>query len=631
MLNAVRIWILLSAWLVSAGWILSALHQLNRTGYGVVFALVATAGFIGWQKHLRPRRGVGLRAGGKFLRRCKRPLPLLFLALALMALVGGALYNPSNCDSASYRIPRVWHWLAQGQWHWIHTLDDRMNIAGCGFEWLAAPLMLFTHTDRFIFLINWVSYLMLPGLIFSVFTRLGVRPRVAWWWMWPLASAWCYVMQAGSTANDSFAVIYALAAVDLALRAREKKCVTDLWLSLLAAALLTGAKQTNLPLAALWLVAAGPGAGLLLPRLRMTLLAGAVGLLVSAAVLIFFNLEHTGSWMGVPPDSMWSHCAVKSPFWGVVGNAFCIPEQNLQPPYLPGVNAWNAAMHHFVQTPFGSHFASFEYFGCLAQGASEANAGIGLWMVVLTLISIWGARHYRPTATRPVWGKSGGQLWLLRWLPWGLLLVFMAKVASYPNSRQLAAYYVFFFPCFLVSSGHVGLVRRRWWQRLGLLTMLMTAGLLVVARNRPLFPAETWLVPLKEKHPGWKFLAKAWDSYACRLSVETQRNIFHNQLPAAGAVVGYATVSGTQEAGLWLPFGQRRVERVLPSDTAQQLRAEGVHFVVLDSDGLGMLGLTIADWTNRHDGVLIEAIAYESQPGNTNWDYLVRLNPSPRK
>ena len=84
-------------------------------------------------------------------------MPLLFLALTFMTLVAGALCVPSNNDSNEYRIPRVLHWLGDGRWHWVHTLDARMNIAGCGFEWLSAPLMLFTHTDRFIFLINWVS------------------------------------------------------------------------------------------------------------------------------------------------------------------------------------------------------------------------------------------------------------------------------------------------------------------------------------------------------------------------------------------------------------------------------------------------------------------------------------------
>ena len=89
-------------------------------------------------------------------------------------------------------------------------------------------MILFTHTDRFLFLINWISYLLLPGLIFSVFTRLQVRPRVAWWWMWFLASGWCFALQAGSVDNDSLAAVYILAAVDLALRAREKKSAADL-------------------------------------------------------------------------------------------------------------------------------------------------------------------------------------------------------------------------------------------------------------------------------------------------------------------------------------------------------------------------------------------------------------------
>ncbi len=260
MLNAVRIWILLSSLLVASGWVLSALHQLNRAGYGVVFALVVAAFlFWAWKTGWHPRTN---KLFLKFTRRFKRPAPLLFLALVLMTFLAGALYVSQNNDSDEYRIPRVWHWLAEGRWHWIHTLDFRMNAAGCNFEWLAAPLMLFTRPDRGIFLVNWVSFLLLPGLIFSVFTRLRVRARVAWWWMWLLSSALCYVMQARSDVNDSFAVIYALASVDFALRAREKNRMSDLCLSILAVGLLTGAKQTNLPLVLPWLAA-------ILPCLRL--------------------------------------------------------------------------------------------------------------------------------------------------------------------------------------------------------------------------------------------------------------------------------------------------------------------------------------------------------------------------
>jgi hypothetical protein len=37
--------------------------------------------------------------------------------------------------------------------------------------------------------------------------------------------------------------------------------------------------------------------------------------------------------------------------------------------------------------------------------------------------------------------------------------------------------------------------------------------------------------------------------------------------------------------------------------------------------------MTIGDWTNRFDGVLIDALQYEADPGTTSEDYLVRLNP----
>ena len=51
MLNLVRLWILLSTLLVSAGWILSALHQLNRAGYATIFA-IAGIGFYFWRRKI---------------------------------------------------------------------------------------------------------------------------------------------------------------------------------------------------------------------------------------------------------------------------------------------------------------------------------------------------------------------------------------------------------------------------------------------------------------------------------------------------------------------------------------------------------------------------------------------------
>jgi peptidoglycan/LPS O-acetylase OafA/YrhL len=158
----VRVWIWGSVLASVAGWVLSALGQLNAAGYAVA-CLVGIAGlWIG-------REALGLtstRAPFNFKKlraRFRRGLPACFAVLAFLVLLGGALYPPTNHTAMTYRTPRVLHWLAEGHWYWIHTPNYRMNNRCCGFEWLTAPLLLFTKTDRCL------------SLTFSVWMRLEVR------------------------------------------------------------------------------------------------------------------------------------------------------------------------------------------------------------------------------------------------------------------------------------------------------------------------------------------------------------------------------------------------------------------------------------------------------------------------
>ena len=104
MLAMLRIWILLSALLVASGWILSACHELNRVGYGVVFA-VAVAGTMVWWWRLAARPPKKTRFWHRLQRRFKRPAPAIFVILAVITLVSGLLYVPVNWDSNTYRTP----------------------------------------------------------------------------------------------------------------------------------------------------------------------------------------------------------------------------------------------------------------------------------------------------------------------------------------------------------------------------------------------------------------------------------------------------------------------------------------------------------------------------------------------
>src|ERR1043166_5116448 len=181
-LPAVKLWIWTSVVASLAGWLLSLVVQLSVIGY-VIFGFVVLVVALqvlaqrGAKKLSRPDHWKKLR------RRFSRGFPLMFAALTVVVLLGGLLYPPTNHTALSYRIPRVLHWLDTRQWIWIYTPNYRMNTRACGIEWLSAPLLLFTKSDRLLFLLNFFPFLLMPGLTFSVLTRLAVRPRVAWQWM----------------------------------------------------------------------------------------------------------------------------------------------------------------------------------------------------------------------------------------------------------------------------------------------------------------------------------------------------------------------------------------------------------------------------------------------------------------
>src|ERR1039458_9209959 len=109
-----------------------------------------------------------------------------------------------------------------------------------------------------------------------------------------------------------------------------------------------------------------------------------------------------------------------------------------KPPFFPWARAWNEAMHHFLQTPFGAHFTSFESFGRLNRSVSPVSAGLGLNVVIVVLVSIFSVHKLRGTVL-PV-ARPAIVGWL-RWTPWLALLLFMAKVGACQSARYLATYY----------------------------------------------------------------------------------------------------------------------------------------------------------------------------------------------
>ncbi|HXF11344.1 MAG TPA: hypothetical protein VN625_11215, partial [Desulfuromonadaceae bacterium] len=325
---------------------------------------------------------------------------------------------------------------------------------------------------------------------------------------------------------------------------------------------------------------------------------------------IYFDLHYTGDWSGVG-DNSWGNAKLPSPWWGIIGNIFCLSAQNFKPPVFPVVNAWNTAMQHFLQTPFGAHFKGFESFGRLSFGVAETSAALGLGLSVLALISIaakWHCRRQTSPERRDVIVS------IVRWLPWLLLLAFMAKVGTFENGRQLAPYYIFLFPSLLAGPSQSALVRRRWWRSLSLVIMAATIPLLIISRDRPLFPAQTILNALKTRHPGSNFISHVSLTYAEQPAFEAERAFVRNHLPPDTKVLGYAATGREEESLLWLPYGTRRVEVVLPADTLGDLQQMGMHYVVVKDEFLRQTGILLDQWITRYNGTLVKQWEFLENP-----------------
>lgn len=621
-LPAVKIWLWASVFASVAGWTLSLFGQLNWIGY---LAIMGVGGFVLLQAVARGAIKFPSPRGcwPKLHQRCSRPFPLIFLALAILVLLGGLLYPPTNHTGLSYRIPRVLHWLGAGEWHWIYAPNHRMNTRACGIEWLSTPLLLFLKSDRGLFLLNFFPFLLLPGLTFSVLTRFGVRARVAWQWMWLLPTGHVFLLQAGSAGNDAYPAIYALAAVDFALRAWTSRRVTDLWHSLLAIALLNGAKASNLPLTLVWLVIVFPLWRLLRQQPLGTARIAALALIVSFLPTAALNVSHCGDWSGLSLERPGMN--MKNPFVGVGGNTVFLLLNNFCPPFFPLAGWWNQhILQHvpgFLLRPLLANFE--EGFHFLWELPTEDWAGIGPGISLLLAVAAWwtlkGMRQRDNRASSRL-GISPRLLRFAWWSPWIGLLAYCAKSGMVTPARLIAPYYPLLLPLLLVGAGQSVLVRTRGWRWLCSLVFLTAFAVLIVTPARPLWPAQTILKRAVAAQPDSRLLNRALTTY----TVYSQRSDPHAevraQLPAGLQVIGFLGGPDDLEISFWRPYGTRRVEAIALEAPPEEIRQRKIEYAVVSGLFLELQRATFAEWSARTRAELI---------AQTNVTLSVSIGPKP--
>ncbi len=623
-LDWLALWILFCSGCSISGWALSAVGCLNRPGYIAAFCAFVGVLFwwgkvIGFESDSRVRKPF-------WLLRSRWKLPKAWVLLFALIALGGVIYPPNNYDYLTYRFPRVLHWWSEQGWYWIATINNRQNYSGTGFEWLMEPVFVFFKTDRLFFLINLISYLLLPGLIFSVFRQLGISGRVSWWWMWLLPAGYCFALQAASAGNDSFAAVYALGSIYYALRSKGSSS-GNLALSIFSVALLTGAKAANLPLVLPWALAIFLNRGRLFSKLRPGLLVVTciLALLASFLPTALFNIRFTGDYTGDPNNS--GKMKVEHPVSGIIGNGLQLAAFNLAPPIWPKSSNWYPLLPADIKNLLQQDFPRCD----LAPGEMQIEevAGIGLGLTAfaglilgmgLTNRIILRRKGADPAATHGGWIAAGA---------WVAVLVYMSKIGSESGPRLIAAYYPLLLAGVLRLASLDGLVTgRRLFKTVGWCAVLSAFPLIILNPARPLFPIQivqsflsSWNVPesLRNRYE------QVYGVYASRYDGYSKLNPF---IPPAEQVVGFMTNGNDPEAPLWRPFGSRSIVEVTADESREQLLRDHVQIVVVGEDGLtNNFHSNIEELTERWSAQVVgkASMTHLASRGAEVW-YVIRFN-----
>jgi hypothetical protein len=441
--------------------------------------------------------------------------------------------------------------------------------------------------------------------------------------MWLLPTGYSFLLQAGSSGNDTFPTTYALAAIDFGIRAWRTKRISDLWLSILSAALLTGAKASNLPLLLPWGVlmlavfyrfwkARQTGArGFRSRELVLSAVVVMLAALVSFLPTAVLNIHFCGDWSGLNLEHVGMD--MKNPLVGIWGNAFLLLLNNFVPPFFPQAGWWNqSALTLLPKAIVAPMVANFEQgFLTLGEMPTEDWVGIGLGvsllMAIAAVVSLWAFLSGKGRRNRL--GGDGDSYTLpalLRWIllisPWVSLLAYCIKSGMVTGARLISPYYPLLLPLLIVNNLQSVLIRQRWWRGLTFCVLLLAVPVLALTPGRPLWPAQTILSKALQKKPGNRALSRALNVYTVYAHRPDPLAELREILPNGLARVGFMGTEDDIDVSLWRPFGSARVEHILLSDSRAEIRRRGLHYVVVGGYYLSSNNDTLERWVERTGG-----------------------------
>jgi len=305
---------------------------------------------------------------------------------------------------------------------------------------------------------------------------------------------------------------------------------------------------------------------------------------------------------------------------------------NLVPPFFPAASWWNqnalTVLPKAVVTPLVANFESS--FHWLWELPTEDWVGLGFglgWLVVLAVTA--GRRRIftrrvrdcvRPDPLPPVI-QSGILI-----AGWVALLAYCVKSGMATGARLISPYYPLLLPLLLTGAKQSEIIRRRWWAVSVWIVIGMAVPVLVLTPARPLWPAGTILSHLQNRYPGHALISRALKVYSIYGTRADPLAGVCSLLPPELPVVGFLARGDDPDISLWRPYGTRRVEHVLVSDSPASIQQRGIEYIVAGEFNFELSGTTFTAWQQQTGAQLVATTnaTVRVSEGPQQW-YIVRL------
>ncbi|RAO13085.1 hypothetical protein GUI43_02463 [Micromonospora noduli] len=202
------------------------------------------------------RRFADLRAVAVDAWRTARPGERLLAGtvggLVLVELLVALLAEPNNFDSQTYHLPKVEHWVAQGDLDFWPTAIHRQVTIPPGAEYLLLHLRLLTGGDHLHNLVQWAAGVVCLLVAARITAQLGGGRRAQLLTAFVLATTPMVVLQATSTQTDLICAAWVACAATVVLDGLSRRTGWGTLLGLGAATGLTAVTKTS------GLIAVGP-------------------------------------------------------------------------------------------------------------------------------------------------------------------------------------------------------------------------------------------------------------------------------------------------------------------------------------------------------------------------------------